>query len=537
MRKMIPSVAPVRFIIAAAVVACTTGGAFVAERRLLPNDRLLPGLRVDGFTPDDDSARDPAKLSAWVDRRVNDALAHDLEVQVGAEKRTVRLADVVVADVAAAIAEARGLGRTGPLSARLDVAMRARKGAVDVVVPLHVTRESIEKLAAELKSKVDEAPSDAKLDLEKHAVLRDHDGHALDVDGAVVAIEAELLARAHDAIRFDASHGAAYPKHDALTLPLVVQKARVSADSLAKLDISTVVGTFETHFGRGGDQAPRAVNVETAAKKLDGLVINPGEMMSFNAVVGERSEANGFKVAWEIFKGEMRPGVGGGTCQVASTFHAAAFFAGLDVLERLPHSRPSAYIPMGLDSTVVYPVVDLKLKNPHPFPVVVHSKIGSNTLTIEILGKEKPATVVFARDVTDTFPYVRKIEEEPWVKPGQAIKKQGGIRGYRVRRTRTLKYASGAQKIETSYDVYPPTTEIYVVAPGTDPDALPPLPDDVQEMLAKKKGEEPPPPKTPDAVACAGECEKPALEIKNAAGVHDNIGDQAAPSKSLAIGH
>ena len=103
-------------------------------------------------------------------------------------------------------------------------------------------------------------------------------------------------------------------------------------------------------------------------------------MVSFNAIVGDRSEENGFQKSWEIFKGEMVEGVGGGTCQVASTFHAAAFFGGLDVLERLPHSRPSAYIPMGLDSTVVYPIVDLKLRNPHPFPVVVHAKTDGNKL-------------------------------------------------------------------------------------------------------------------------------------------------------------
>ena len=116
------------------------------------------------------------------------------------------------------------------------------------------------------------------------------------------------------------------------------------------------------------------MNIDAAASKLDGLVLEPGELFSFNAVVGDRSEENGFQKSWEINKGEMVEGVGGGTCQVASTFYAAAFFSGLDVLERLPHSRPSAYIPMGLDSTVVYPAVDLKVRNPHSFPVVVHAK-------------------------------------------------------------------------------------------------------------------------------------------------------------------
>jgi vancomycin resistance protein YoaR len=521
-----------RGLLAAGVVVLATGSAWGAERHYLPEGRVLPGVRVEGFALSDGDARSEPALRALLARRINASLEREVEITVGKAKRTLHLRDVVKADLETAVQRTKAVGHVGGLAYRLDEAFRARKGLVDVAIPLSIDEAALEKLASSMKEEVDEPPTDAKLDLEKHAVVADHEGHALEIDGSVATLSTELLARATEGIRFDPAMKT--PPASGVALSLATQTARVTAASLAKLDIGTVLGTFETHFGRGGDQAPRATNVENAAKKLDGLVLQPGELVSFNAVVGERSEANGFKVAWEIFKGEMRPGVGGGTCQVASTFHAAAFFAGLDVLERLPHSRPSAYIPMGLDSTVVYPVVDLKLRNPHPFPVVVHTKVGANTLTVELLGKEKPVTVAFGRDVVDIFPYARKIEEEPWVKEGQAIKKQGGIRGYRVRRVRTLKYASGAPKTEVSYDFYPPTTEIYVVAPGTDPSALPALPDDVQEMIAKKNGEDPPA-KTPDAVACAGECQgKPALEIKNAAGVHDNVGDQAIPAKTSA---
>ncbi|MGZ3422302.1 MAG: VanW family protein [Polyangiales bacterium] len=524
-----------RALLALVVVALASGTAWGAERHFLPSGRVLPGVRVEGFSVPEQEAKDDGALRAFLARRVDASLDRDIEITVGKAKRTVRLRDVVTADLDTTMLRTKGVGHAGGLAFRLDEALRARKGLIDVQVPLAIDEAALEKLATGLKQEVDEPPADAKLDLEKHTVVPDREGHALDVDGAVALLSTELLARALDGLRFDPAMKP--PAAASVALSLATQTARVTAASLAKLDIGTVVGTFETHFGRGGDQAPRATNIENAAKKLDGLVLQPGELISFNSVVGERSEANGFKTAWEIFKGEMRPGVGGGTCQVASTFHAAAFFAGLDVLERLPHSRPSAYIPMGLDSTVVYPVVDLKLRNPHAFPVVVHTKVGANTLTIELLGKEKPVSVLFGRDVVDIYPYARKIEEEPWVKEGQAIKKQGGIRGYRVRRVRTMKYASGAPKTEVSYDFYPPTTEIYLVAPGTDPDALPALPDDVQEMIAKKKGEDPPA-KTPDAVACAGECEgKTPLEIKNAAGVHDNVGDQANPAKSIAIGH
>ena len=152
-------------------------------------------------------------------------------------------------------------------------------------------------------------------------------------------------------------------------------------------------------------------------------------MISFNTVVGERSESNGFQKSWEIFKGEMIEGVGGGTCQVASTFHAVAFFGGFDLLERLPHSRPSAYIPMGLDSTVVYPGVDLKVRNPHSFPVVVHAKTEGNKLRLELLGKMRPVEVSFGRELVETIAYKRKVVEEPTLSGKKVLVKQHGIKG------------------------------------------------------------------------------------------------------------
>ena len=89
----------------------------------------------------------------------------------------------------------------------------------------------------------------------------------------------------------------------------------------------------------------------------------PGEIFDFNEVVGPRDEANGYKVAPVIAEGELVDGIGGGTCQISGTLHGAAFFAGLEIVERYPHTRPSSYIKMGLDATVVYPTINFRMKN------------------------------------------------------------------------------------------------------------------------------------------------------------------------------
>jgi VanW like protein len=308
--------------------------------------------------------------------------------------------------------------------------------------------------------------------------------------------------------------------------PALLTPPKVTQDSIKKLEIGTVLASFETHFSRGGDQVRRGSNIDNASSKLNGVVLAPNEVVSFNATVGERSEANGFKRSWEIFKGEMVEGVGGGTCQVASTFHAASLMSGLDIIERSPHSRPSAYIPMGLDSTVVYPSVDLKLRNPHPFPVVVHAVTKGNVLLVEILGKEKPVKVSFGRDVLGSIPFQRKIVEESSLSGKRVLHKQHGIRGYRVKRTREIQYADGNKKVETSTDYYPPTTDIFQVPVGFDPNLLPRLPTDTREETAQ-------------ATASAEGNDQPKaadVEIVDGKGAHAPSMTQVAPSRSVRMG-
>jgi vancomycin resistance protein YoaR len=479
------------------LLGAVAGGAGYAHRTLFPAGRTLPGIRVDGATLPDDVARgDDTAIAAWIDARAALVLDRDVELRAGRSMRRVKLRDVAAPfDSVSLVPRLRAFGRVGPFAQRLDESLRAREGAFDLPIVLAIDPAKVEPLVVAMKAEVDDVPVDAKLDLASHAIVHDKPGHALEIDGAVARAVASLVPLARDL-------SVALP---AVELPLLEIAPRITEQGLAKLDISTVLSSYETHFGRDGGQAPRAANIENAARKLDGLVMQPGTLVSFNQVVGERSEANGFKIAWEIFKGEMRPGVGGGTCQVASTFHAAAFYAGLDIVERSPHSRPSAYMPLAMDATVVWPVVDLKLKNPFAFPVVVHTEVKGTKLLVELLGPRKVVQVSFASDVVEKFPYVRRIDEEPWVAEGKTIKKQGGIFGYRVRRVRTLKsLEGGGVRSETNFDFYPPTVEIWLVPSGYDANELPALPEEVQEALDRKKAKA----GAADAVACAGECGK-----------------------------
>ena len=445
-------------------------GLFVAAAALAwtspwPKEGMLPeGLKVAG-----EVIAGAGNVDAVIARRATDLLSRQVTLALpreGGEPRV--LATATLESLGVRVDRERTKrwvesATTGDVAERLETARAARQGAIDVPLALSFDREKTTSLLAELKEAEDADPVSARLDLAKRTVVPERMGRYLDAHRA-----------ADEVARFAGALSRGESPDPRLVLASQAFPPRMSTAFVKGLDVSQTLGQFETYFSRRGDQARRAKNIEVAAAKLDGLILAPGELVSFNQVVGDRSEENGFEKAWEIFKGEMKEGVGGGTCQVASTFHAAAIFAGIEILERLPHSRPSAYIPLGLDATVVYPVVDMKMRNPHAFPVAIHTAVEGNKVRFEVLGPKKPGHVVFGREITETLPYARKVEEDPAVPRDRIVVKQHGIRGFRVKRTREIVFANGERRVETSKDFYPPTFEIFKVAPGFDLAKLPP---------------------------------------------------------------
>jgi vancomycin resistance protein YoaR len=221
-------------------------------------------------------------------------------------------------------------------------------------------------------------------------------------------------------------------------MSVAVEKPRVDAEDLKDIDITTVLGKWETRYSASQVDSDRTYNLKVGADKLNGHILKPHEVFSFNQVVGDRTEKEGYRVAPVIQSGELIDGLAGGMCQIASTLHAAAFFAGLDIVHSSPHSRPSAYIPMGLDSTVVYPSTDLKLRNPYDFPVVMHYQVNQGSVKVELLGKEKPYKVIFEREIKVETAHGSTSRRDPEAPEGQRLMLQDGYPGYQLIRRRYI---------------------------------------------------------------------------------------------------
>jgi vancomycin resistance protein YoaR len=322
-------------------------------------------------------------------------------------------------------------------------------------IPIHINRDKAVAALLDLKAKSDRGPRNAYLDLEARKIHDDVNGAGLDVWGS--------LPRLVTAAR----SGATKVELATVALPAAVTKAALGID-----DISQVLGTYETNFPV--TDRDRNFNLKLAASKLNGVVLRPGAEFSFNETVGERSEKEGYKIAHVISQGEMVDGLAGGTCQISTTLFGAAFFAGIDIVKTQNHSRPSVYTPLGFDATVVWPKVDLKLKNSYDFPVVIHYIVANGRAIVNVLGKSRPYDKVeFVRQIIERTDFKVEDRFDDTMAEGETSLDQAGFPGIRLVRLRKF-YKDGKviEKLTNRWDVtYPPVTEFVRKGTSTDPNA------------------------------------------------------------------
>jgi vancomycin resistance protein YoaR len=319
---------------------------------------------------------------------------------------------------------------------------------LDVPLPIVIDADAAAAKLLELKGELDAAAQDAYVDLEKKVLVPEKVGHWLDVYGTIARIDAAFR-RGEDTV--DAA--------------VEVIAPRLKASELGNVKFDRVLGYFETRYTQNEKTRDRTYNLRLAASRLDGTVILPGQVFDFNGTVGPRDEAHGYRVAPVIAQGELVDGLGGGTCQISGTLHGAAFFAGLEIVERYPHSRPSYYIKLGLDATVVYPTINFRFKNSFDFPIVLHETVANGVVRAEILGPKRKLTVTYFRRIDEVLPFEEVERPSPRLPEGARVLAQRGIPGFKTTSSRVVR--DGAYAVRERWtDSYPPTTQIIHVGTG-----------------------------------------------------------------------
>jgi vancomycin resistance protein YoaR len=198
-------------------------------------------------------------------------------------------------------------------------------------------------------------------------------------------------------------------KQITLDIPVERKTPKIQTSEVNNLGIKELIGRGTSRFY--GSIPNRIYNIKFASGKFKGVLISPGEILSFNNIVGDVSEQTGFKQAYIIKEGKTILGDGGGVCQVSSTLFRAALNAGLPILERQAHAYRVSYYeqdsPPGLDATVFAPSPDLKIKNDTPAHILIQPVFDAKNLTLafEIYGTNDGRIATTSKpSVTDIVP-------------------------------------------------------------------------------------------------------------------------------------
>lgn len=193
-----------------------------------------------------------------------------------------------------------------------------------------------------------------------------------------------------------------------IEVPCSVQEPVVTEAALRQE--RQLLGSYTTSFGRSPyNVANRVFNICKAAGAIDGTVLEPGETFDCNAVLGDRNEENGWRMAAGIRSGQYVQEYGGGVCQVSSTLFNAVLEAALTITERHPHSWPMGYVDIGRDATISTGGKNFCFVNSTDAPLTLSAVADEEEMTVTLSLYGVPALpegqyIVVSSEQTGTLP-------------------------------------------------------------------------------------------------------------------------------------
>ena len=192
------------------------------------------------------------------------------------------------------------------------------------------------------------------------------------------------------------------------------------------------IGTYTT---KTTANSKRNTNVRLACEALNGTILQPGQELSFNDTVGERTEAKGYQGAAAYNNGEVVQEIGGGVCQVSTTLYNAVLKAGLKISVRRSHTFEPSYVTPGQDATVSWGGPDFKFINNSNTAIGIRARYSDQTCTVSVYGipilEDGVTYSLDAKKIADLDPPAPTYEEDQTLQPGEEVQKSAGTRGSR----------------------------------------------------------------------------------------------------------
>lgn len=169
-----------------------------------------------------------------------------------------------------------------------------------------------------------------------------------------------------------------------VTAPIEKIHPNLTVSQLKEKGVTNLMASYTTYFDASKEN--RSHNIALGASELNQLLIAPGEIFSFNQVIGDTTPQKGYKEAPIIQGGDYTTGFGGGICQISSTLYNAVILSNLEVMERHNHRYMAPYISAGRDATVFQDIYDLKFKNNLDHYILISTDVEGGKITIALVG-------------------------------------------------------------------------------------------------------------------------------------------------------
>ena len=344
------------------------------------------------------------------------------------------------------IETAYGIGRNEGIISNIKTIGNLRLGK-KIILDYRITydEKKLNKYLMELNKKIYKKPKNATIRINNGQIIitKEKNGYKLNKDKLKNTLVEKI-------VNMDCSEE---------IIPIITIKPVYLYEDLSKID--TVLGRFETYFN--SQNYNRSTNIKLAASATTNILLNQGEVFSFNSNIQNSNISKYLKEAPVIINGKSEKGRGGGMCQVSSTIYNAALYSGMSIISVRNHSIPSPYIEKGRDATVSGGIIDLKFKNNYKTPVYIYNQVMGNKIVCTIYGnKRDKQDIEIITEITDEINnrIIRKNSEKYDL--GVKTIEQEGRKGYKVKTYRVYKNDFGNKSEYIGESYYPPQDKIII---------------------------------------------------------------------------
>lgn len=305
----------------------------------------------------------------YLQDQINARLSSSHVLTMGEDSWSFSAADFnATIDAGMLIDRAWNIGHVGNIFDRSSAIRALKDYPIQLNAPLHYDESLIDAFVEKLYRETYIAPENATVvvDLEKpYLTSESRRGQELDRETAKAQIIALIETGEGDQ-----------------ELPMIVLEPALSTDA-ANSSMNVIVEYKTDTSARGYNSR---YNVRKALSYFNGLAVQPGDVIDFNAVVGPRIETRGWKSATEYVGNTTREGFGGGVCQASTTLYGAMLKSGMTILERWPHSMTVAYVDPSLDAAVTDTSKNLVFRNDTDYAIYIYTEVTKEYASVTVYG-------------------------------------------------------------------------------------------------------------------------------------------------------